>query len=110
MCLLDDFLQFYTVYCCNILPKGGGGWVKIMVLSKNIQLVMHSADMLKKKRAERVNCLEICCHEAIMDVVLQMIRCKAAVAWEAGKPLVMEEVEVAPPKGGEVRLKVGHHG
>ena len=30
----------------------------------------------------------------------------AAVAWEAGKPLVIEEVEVAPPKAGEVRLKI----
>jgi len=30
----------------------------------------------------------------------------AAVAWEAGKPLVMEEVEVAPPEAGEVRLKI----
>uniref|UniRef100_A0A3Q3VY11 Alcohol dehydrogenase-like N-terminal domain-containing protein n=1 Tax=Mola mola TaxID=94237 RepID=A0A3Q3VY11_MOLML len=35
-----------------------------------------------------------------------VIHCKAAVAWEAGKPLVMEEVEVAPPKPGEVRLKI----
>jgi len=34
------------------------------------------------------------------------IRCKAAVAWEAAKPLSMEEVEVAPPKAGEVRIKV----
>ena len=30
----------------------------------------------------------------------------AAVAWEAGKPLVMEEVEVAPPQAMEVRLKI----
>lgn len=30
----------------------------------------------------------------------------AAVAWEAGKPLVMEEVEVAPPQQNEVRLKI----
>ncbi|KAL2497133.1 Alcohol dehydrogenase class-P [Abeliophyllum distichum] len=36
----------------------------------------------------------------------QVIRCKAAVAWEAGKPLVMEEVEVAPPQKMEVRLKI----
>uniref|UniRef100_A0A672YQ56 S-(hydroxymethyl)glutathione dehydrogenase n=1 Tax=Sphaeramia orbicularis TaxID=375764 RepID=A0A672YQ56_9TELE len=38
--------------------------------------------------------------------VLQVITCRAAVAWEAGKPLVMEEVQVAPPKAGEVRLKI----
>ncbi|CAK9141405.1 unnamed protein product [Ilex paraguariensis] len=30
----------------------------------------------------------------------------AAVAWEAGKPLVIEEVEVAPPHKVEVRLKI----
>ncbi|KAK3411468.1 hypothetical protein EUGRSUZ_I00224 [Eucalyptus grandis] len=36
----------------------------------------------------------------------QVIRCKAAVAWEAGKPLVMEEVEVAPPQAMEVRIKI----
>ncbi|KAJ4701022.1 alcohol dehydrogenase [Melia azedarach] len=36
----------------------------------------------------------------------QVIRCRAAVAWEAGKPLVIEEVEVAPPQANEVRLKI----
>ncbi|XP_038971142.1 alcohol dehydrogenase 1-like [Phoenix dactylifera] len=30
----------------------------------------------------------------------------AAVAWEAGKPLVIEQVEVAPPKAMEVRIKI----
>jgi len=34
------------------------------------------------------------------------ISCRAAVAWEAGKPLVIETIEVAPPKGGEVRIKM----
>ncbi|KAB1210314.1 Alcohol dehydrogenase 1 [Morella rubra] len=36
----------------------------------------------------------------------QVIHCKAAVAWEAGKPLKIEEVEVAPPQVMEVRLKI----
>ncbi|AXR07745.1 S-(hydroxymethyl)glutathione dehydrogenase/class III alcohol dehydrogenase [Salinimonas sediminis] len=36
----------------------------------------------------------------------QSITCKAAVAWEAGKPLAIESIEVAPPKAGEVRVKV----
>ncbi|XP_058786835.1 alcohol dehydrogenase 1 isoform X1 [Vicia villosa] len=40
------------------------------------------------------------------NTVGQVINCRAAVAWEAGKPLVMEEVEVAPPQAGEVRLKI----
>ncbi|KAL5990154.1 hypothetical protein ACLOJK_011051 [Asimina triloba] len=36
-----------------------------------------------------------------------VIPCKAAaVAWEAGKPLVIEQVEVAPPQKMEVRIKI----
>ena len=34
------------------------------------------------------------------------IRCKAAVAWKAGEPLSIEEVEVMPPQKGEVRIKL----
>jgi len=30
----------------------------------------------------------------------------AAVAWRAGEPLVMEEVEVSPPQPLEIRIKV----
>ncbi|KAJ0043076.1 hypothetical protein Pint_18165 [Pistacia integerrima] len=37
----------------------------------------------------------------------QVIRCKATAAWEAGKPLVIEEVEVAPPQANEVRASLG---
>lgn len=36
----------------------------------------------------------------------KVIKCKAAVAWEAKQPLSLEEVEVAPPKAHEVRVKV----
>jgi S-(hydroxymethyl)glutathione dehydrogenase/alcohol dehydrogenase len=35
-----------------------------------------------------------------------VIKCKAAVAWEAGKPLGIETVEVQPPRKGEVRVKL----
>lgn len=34
------------------------------------------------------------------------MKSKAAVAWEAGKPLTIEEVEVSPPKAGEVLIKL----
>ncbi|GFU86433.1 alcohol dehydrogenase class-3 [Trichonephila clavipes] len=34
------------------------------------------------------------------------IQCKAAVAWEPKKPLSIETIEVAPPKAGEVRIKI----
>lgn len=36
----------------------------------------------------------------------KVISCRAAVAWEPKKPLSVETIEVAPPKAGEVRLKV----
>ncbi|CAI2181998.1 4454_t:CDS:10 [Funneliformis geosporum] len=35
-----------------------------------------------------------------------VIKCKAAVAWGPAQPLSIEEVEVAPPKKGEVRVKI----
>ncbi|CAG8488970.1 9177_t:CDS:10 [Ambispora gerdemannii] len=41
-----------------------------------------------------------------MSTVGQVIKCKAAVAWEPAKPLSIEEIEVAPPKKGEVRVKI----
>ncbi|RDV24008.1 S-(hydroxymethyl)glutathione dehydrogenase/class III alcohol dehydrogenase [Alteromonas aestuariivivens] len=34
------------------------------------------------------------------------ISCKAAVAWAAGQPLSIETIDVAPPKAGEVRVRV----
>ncbi|XP_038648721.1 alcohol dehydrogenase class-3 [Scyliorhinus canicula] len=40
------------------------------------------------------------------DTKGKTIKCKAAVAWEAGKPLSIEDVEVAPPKAHEVRIKI----
>ncbi|KAM3594438.1 uncharacterized protein V6R79_007943 [Siganus canaliculatus] len=36
----------------------------------------------------------------------KVIKCKAAVAWEAGKPLVIEEIEVAPPQANEIRIRI----
>jgi S-(hydroxymethyl)glutathione dehydrogenase/alcohol dehydrogenase len=36
----------------------------------------------------------------------QIIRCRAAIAYEPKKPLVVETIEVDPPKAGEVRIKV----
>uniref|UniRef100_A0A8C9EPT2 Alcohol dehydrogenase 1 n=1 Tax=Pavo cristatus TaxID=9049 RepID=A0A8C9EPT2_PAVCR len=35
-----------------------------------------------------------------------VIRCRAAVAWAVGKSLSVEEIEVAPPKAHEVRVKI----
>ncbi|XP_027148834.1 alcohol dehydrogenase-like 1 isoform X1 [Coffea eugenioides] len=40
------------------------------------------------------------------DTAGKPIRCRAAVCRGAGEPLVMEEIQVAPPKIGEVRVKI----
>merc|ERR1712002_1069583 len=44
--------------------------------------------------------------EALKATQGQTITCKAAVAWEAKKPLDVTDIQVAPPKAGEVRVKV----
>ncbi|XP_072533881.1 alcohol dehydrogenase 1-like [Salminus brasiliensis] len=36
----------------------------------------------------------------------KVIKCRAAVAWEPNAPLVIEEIEVAPPQENEIRIKV----
>ncbi|XP_052538809.1 alcohol dehydrogenase 1 [Tympanuchus pallidicinctus] len=41
-----------------------------------------------------------------MSTAGKVIKCKAAVLWEANKPFSLEEVEVAPPKAHEVRIKI----
>ncbi|XP_055970280.1 alcohol dehydrogenase 1-like [Sorex fumeus] len=38
--------------------------------------------------------------------MLRIITCWAAIAWTANAPLSIEEVEVDPPKAGEVRIKI----
>jgi len=38
------------------------------------------------------------------------IRCMAAIAWEAKKPLSVEEIEVGVPQSGEVRIKILYSG
>ena len=40
------------------------------------------------------------------DTAGKPITCKAAVCWGAGEPLKVEEVEVAPPRAHEVRIKI----
>ncbi|XP_061751031.1 alcohol dehydrogenase 1-like isoform X3 [Nerophis ophidion] len=41
-----------------------------------------------------------------MSMAGKVIKCKAAVAWEPNKPLVIEEIEVDPPQANEVRVKI----
>ena len=37
---------------------------------------------------------------------MNMIKTRAAVAWEAGKPLSIEEVDLMPPQKGEVLVRI----
>ncbi|XP_077332737.1 alcohol dehydrogenase 1-like [Lithobates pipiens] len=41
-----------------------------------------------------------------MSTTAKVIKCKAAVAWALNQPLEIEEIEVQPPKAGEVRIKM----
>ena len=43
---------------------------------------------------------------SLPDSTGKIITCKAAVAWGPNEPLRYEIIEVAPPKAGEVRIKV----
>uniref|UniRef100_A0A9L0SKK9 Uncharacterized protein n=1 Tax=Equus caballus TaxID=9796 RepID=A0A9L0SKK9_HORSE len=40
-----------------------------------------------------------------MNTTGKVIRCRAAIHWKPGAPLAIEEIEVAPPKAKEVRIK-----
>jgi S-(hydroxymethyl)glutathione dehydrogenase/alcohol dehydrogenase len=44
------------------------------------------------------------------DTTGKTITCKAAVCWEKGGKLSVEDVEVAPPKAHEVRIKILYTG
>lgn len=41
-----------------------------------------------------------------MSTAGKVIKCKAAVLWEPRKPFSIEDIEVAPPKAHEVRIKM----
>jgi len=43
-----------------------------------------------------------------MSTAGKVIECRAAVAWAAKQPLSFETVQVAPPKAGEVRIRITH--
>lgn len=36
----------------------------------------------------------------------KVITCNAAVVWAAGEKMIIEEIQVEPPRKGEVRIKV----
>ncbi|XP_065829262.1 alcohol dehydrogenase class-3-like [Oscarella lobularis] len=46
------------------------------------------------------------CSKKMSTTAGKVIECQAAVAWEAKAPLVIETVQVDPPKAGEVRIRL----
>jgi hypothetical protein len=54
----------------------------------------------KKKKKQKHECDEFLMFMYVINA--------AAVAYEPSKPLVLEDVEVAPPQAGEVRIKITH--
>jgi len=36
----------------------------------------------------------------------KVITCRAAVTWALGEPFKIEEIQVEPPKKGEIRVKI----
>lgn len=40
------------------------------------------------------------------NIIIKVIKCRAAVAWAEKQPLSIETIEVAPPKKNEIRIKI----
>jgi len=38
----------------------------------------------------------------------EVITCKAGVVWEAGQPISIQQIQVAPPQSKGVRIKITH--
>nr|XP_033813138.1 alcohol dehydrogenase 1A-like isoform X2 [Geotrypetes seraphini] len=45
-----------------------------------------------------------------METAGKVIKCRAAISWETGKPFSIEEVEVPAPKAHEIRVKIAATG
>ncbi|KAK1287930.1 Alcohol dehydrogenase 1 [Acorus calamus] len=98
--VIDNDVIFYSFIAASF-AIGFWGVIAVLAFNKNgrIKFFMAADDFLY----------------ACIDVILGLIKriekcfvipCRAAVAWEAGKPLVIEQVEVAPPQAMEVRINV----
>eukprot|EP01064_Diplonema_japonicum_P010765 TRINITY_DN179_c0_g3_i5.p1 TRINITY_DN179_c0_g3~~TRINITY_DN179_c0_g3_i5.p1 ORF type:complete len:681 (+),score=218.72 TRINITY_DN179_c0_g3_i5:60-2102(+) len=63
----------------------------------------HAAEL---RKAQKVVTEAVTAPKEFAQTAGKPIKCKAAVAYAAEKPLKVVEVNVAPPKAGEVRVKV----
>merc|ERR1711936_660372 len=65
-----------------------------------------SSAMLSSVTRSAVRMMSSAVLETLAATNGKTITCKAAVAWEAKKPLDVTDIQVAPPKAGEVRVKI----
>lgn len=105
-------LVFITLLCCTYKRKRFSLAFNISLIQK-IWIVQSNSTPLTHTKSPRKNRVHFvfCINGADFEcnwssAALQVIRCTAAVAWESKKPLVIEEIEVAPPEANEVRIKV----
>ena len=82
--------------CCSATP----GQPLKMAVSRQTLLQTHLDG--SEANASLAHMSVVC----LQDTVGKTIDCKAAIAWEAKKPLEVCTVTVDPPKAGEVRIKV----
>uniref|UniRef100_A0A183EBA6 ADH_N domain-containing protein n=1 Tax=Gongylonema pulchrum TaxID=637853 RepID=A0A183EBA6_9BILA len=95
--VLDEYLKRhnggYREYCAELPVRLLG------VLHRVNRFAVFGAMCCPNVRWRSESCLT-------MIDLFWSIKCRAAIAWEPQKPLKIEEIEVAPPKEGEVRIKV----
>ena len=96
--LLFHFLSLQTSYKCY--PSHFTESLQVYTSLVQVQFHCETPNTIWNK----VPCLKPCLICEYM--MLQPIKCRAAVAWAAKEPLSFETVEVAPPRAGEVRIKV----
>ena len=74
---------------------------------QSVEEFPRSSAMLSSVTRSAVRMMSSAVLETLAATNGKTITCKAAVAWEAKKPLDITDIQVAPPKAGEVRVKVG---
>ncbi|KAL8117731.1 hypothetical protein AgCh_015564 [Apium graveolens] len=76
-------------------------------MKKNLAQAFKFEDSRSTKKAcSSLNCSFDDLGHNGLKVNLDKLMIAAAVAWEAGMPLIIEEVDVAPPKKMEVRIRI----
>ncbi len=77
----------------------------LMLMSRNFNLMMVILSQFSRISDPS---FQPWCHvqSTYLNYPFQPIKCRAVIAWGQKQPLSVEEVEVAPPKAGEVRIKI----